>query len=219
MTFYYEGAGEAGLQFFGKVTASVAHEIKNVLAIINENAGLLNDFALMAQKGQPVDPVRLESTAQNILRQVCRADGIMRNMSSFAHSVDAFEKQIDLNELVSLVTLLSGRLAAMRNVSITLQPFESAVMLTTNPFLMENLVWLILDYAMDWTGSGKELVVKIKKKDYEICLSFSKIDDLENVSQHHPPTQHLKTLLAVIEAELEADFVRGELILRLPEKR
>ena len=33
-----------GLQFFGKMTASISHEIKNVMAIINESAGLLDDY-------------------------------------------------------------------------------------------------------------------------------------------------------------------------------
>ena len=32
-----------GFQFFGKMSASISHEIKNALAIINENAGLLED--------------------------------------------------------------------------------------------------------------------------------------------------------------------------------
>ena len=43
-----ETAAETGLQFFGKMTASISHEIKNVLAIINENAGLLEDLALLS---------------------------------------------------------------------------------------------------------------------------------------------------------------------------
>ncbi len=31
------------LVFFGKVNASISHELKNILAIISEAAGLLND--------------------------------------------------------------------------------------------------------------------------------------------------------------------------------
>ena len=46
-----ENTSEMGLQFFGRMSASISHEIKNVLAIINENAGLLEDFSLMADRG------------------------------------------------------------------------------------------------------------------------------------------------------------------------
>jgi hypothetical protein len=40
-----DSLGRQGLQFFGKISASVSHEIKNVLAVIGENAGLLEDLA------------------------------------------------------------------------------------------------------------------------------------------------------------------------------
>ncbi|MCP3901564.1 MAG: sensor histidine kinase, partial [Desulfobacteraceae bacterium] len=38
--------------FFGKITASITHEIQNVLAIIKENAGLMEDFLLINQSGE-----------------------------------------------------------------------------------------------------------------------------------------------------------------------
>jgi len=84
--------GWMGVRFFGRMSASISHEIKNVLAIINENAGLLDDFALMAEKGMPLDPRRLGKVAESLMKQVRRADAIVRNMNKFAHSVDDFEK-------------------------------------------------------------------------------------------------------------------------------
>ncbi|NNG12708.1 MAG: sensor histidine kinase, partial [Halobacteria archaeon] len=37
------------LRYFGKVTASISHELKNVLAILNEHTGLLQDLTAMAE--------------------------------------------------------------------------------------------------------------------------------------------------------------------------
>ena len=65
-----KAAGDEGILFFGKVSASVSHEIKNVLAIINESAGLLEDFSLMAEQGIALDPVRLRTLSENIRKQV-----------------------------------------------------------------------------------------------------------------------------------------------------
>jgi C4-dicarboxylate-specific signal transduction histidine kinase len=48
--------GDAGLQFFGRMSASISHELKNALAIIKENAGLLADYVAMMGKGTPIDP-------------------------------------------------------------------------------------------------------------------------------------------------------------------
>ena len=75
--------GKEGLQFFGKISASISHEIKNVLAIINENAGLLEDFTLMAEKGRPIDMERFKTVAGKIRGQVGRADGIVKNFNRF----------------------------------------------------------------------------------------------------------------------------------------
>ncbi len=60
MSDYQESIGECGLQCFGSISASISHELKNALAIINENAGLLEDLSFMAEKGLPLDPVEAE---------------------------------------------------------------------------------------------------------------------------------------------------------------
>ena len=60
---------ETGLQFFGKLSASVSHDLKNVLSIINEKAGLLEDFCHMARRGMAIDMDRINAvTAQDIQR-------------------------------------------------------------------------------------------------------------------------------------------------------
>jgi len=54
---------------FAKISAAISHEIKNTLSIINENAGLLEDYAQMAEQtgGLPLD--RVLSITQTIAKQ------------------------------------------------------------------------------------------------------------------------------------------------------
>jgi len=78
MKYAWDTLGEAGFQFFGKMSASISHEIKNALAIMNENAGLLEDYASMGEKGISVDLQRLKSLAGNVRIQIQRADEIVR---------------------------------------------------------------------------------------------------------------------------------------------
>ena len=112
---------ETALRFFGKMSASISHEIKNVLAIINENAGLLEDYNLMAEKGIPLNPERLKTLAETVMTQIKRADVIVKNMNKFAHSVDDAKKTVDVREVLELVRALSSRFAAMRGVVLDLQ--------------------------------------------------------------------------------------------------
>ena len=96
------------------MAASVSHEIKNVLAIINENAGLLQDMLGMHEKGMPLSPERLSRLAQSIARQVSRGDGIVKGMNRFAHSADDAKEKVDVGALVQFMTRLAGRLIGMQ---------------------------------------------------------------------------------------------------------
>ena len=77
MNIHSETVGGMGLQFLGKINASISHEIKNVLAVINENAGLIKDMLIMAEKGRPLDNARINTQVEKVLAQVRRADKIV----------------------------------------------------------------------------------------------------------------------------------------------
>jgi hypothetical protein len=66
--FNWEIVGKGGVQFFGIISASISHDIKNVLAVLNENAGLIEDLVLMAEKGASFNQERVKSLAGSIKR-------------------------------------------------------------------------------------------------------------------------------------------------------
>ncbi len=204
--------GWMGVQFFGRMSASISHEIKNVLAIINENAGLLEDLALMAGKGVPLDPERLERVARGLLKQVQRADVIVKNMNKFAHSVDDFEKRVDLQDLLSVVVRLALRFADMRRVTLNLQPAAAPVAVTTRPFLLENLLWCCLDFAMDRAGSGGTVAIGMEKTDDGARVTFNGLGGAEAPSF---PSQEERLLAEALGARTELDVEGGRLRLIL----
>lgn len=214
MVVQYETIGETGLLFFGKVSASISHEMKNVLAIINENAGLLEDLSFAARKGSSLDPERLDRVAGNFNKQIRRADTILKNLSTFAHSVDQFNAQVDLYELVRLVANLAGRPAAMRKITLeTVQPPEP-VHLAGNPFLLENLVWLCLEYAIAATSADRTLTLIPEKADSGICLHIAARDGLPQAFAEQLPAG-CKEILDALGAGLIPDAANNKLTLRL----
>ncbi len=211
----YDAIGEAGLRFFGKVSASIAHEIKNVLAIINENAGLLEDLTFAAQRGSAIDPERLSKVCGQFTKQIQRADGIMKNMSHFAHSVDVFDTRADLYEVTCLVANLAARLAAMRKLTIEVVPAKTLVLFTGNPFLLQNLIWLCLEFAFGATSAGSNLLLIPVNDDAGIALRIGGIDSLDAGFAGKMPTGY-EDLLAALGAKLSANCNTKELILHLP---
>ena len=214
----WEIIGEEGLRFFGEMSASISHEIKNVLAIIHESAGLLDDFTVMAEKGMPIDPVRLKNQAGKIQKQIKRADGIIKNMNRFAHSVDEPLRNADLNEILNLMCALSGRLAFMRGVALDLQSPQGPVPITTNPFHLENLVWLCLDFAMNSAGAGKTVRLAAEKRERGGQIRFSGLHGLAGAPTDTFPGEKGNALLTALNAELTLDVEAGELVLTLKDE-
>ena len=210
----YDGIGESGLQFFGKVSASISHELKNVLAIINENAGLLEDLSFAAKRGSAIDPERLDRTVQNFQKQIHRADEILKNMSRFAHSVDSFAAQVNLHELTVLVAHLATRPAAMRKVSLETVPPPAPISLSTNPFLLENLLWFCLEMAISATTAGGTLTLTPGQSGAVPCLHIAGIDRLAESYPATMPAGHAE-LLTALDARLTADTATNTLTLHL----
>ena len=172
MSDYQESIGECGLHCFGSISASISHELKNALAIINENAGLLEDLSFMAEKGLPLDPARLKSLAASIGKQIQRADGIIRNMNRFAHSADEAVKCIDLGDTLALTVALSSRLAAMKSVTLNFIPPPQPIFATTRLFYLENLVWLCLKEFIESTAVAKEITLSLRPQPEGTCRNF-----------------------------------------------
>jgi signal transduction histidine kinase len=211
MSWDWNVLGEAGLQFFGKMSASISHEIKNALAIINESAGLLDDLSLRAERGIPVEPERLKKQAGNILKQIRRADGIIQNMNKFAHSIDEPLKNVDIGEMVALVTGLSSRFATMKGITVETQPPASLLVVHSSPFFLENLLYLCLDFCMDNAGPGKTVSLSIGKTEAGAEIRFSRLDGLAEVAEGVFPGERVTVLLSALGAKLEVSKERKEI--------
>ena len=209
MSAYQQSIGDCGLHCFGSISASISHELKNALAIINENAGLLEDLSLMAEKGRPLDPVRLKNLAANIGKQIQRADGIIRNMNRFAHSADEPVNCIDLGDTLALTVALSARLAAMKSVTLNFIPPPQPINVTTRLFYIENLVWLCLKEIFERAGAEKEITLALRSRPEGAAVIFSPVD---------APVTDAATikLLDYLKAAQSTDSQKRELTLTLP---
>jgi C4-dicarboxylate-specific signal transduction histidine kinase len=211
--------GLGGIQFFGKMAASISHEIKNVLAIINENAGLLEDICLMAERGKPIDPARLKRLSGSVKDQIRRADHIMTVMSRFAHSVDEASVSIDVSEVVELLVSLSARFVAMRGVVLEVGKPAGPVAITTCPFALLNLLWLCLDYVLTVVGPGKAIELLAEKTGDGVWFRFCKLDNMETGAAPPFPTEREIALGQALYAQILRDPAAGEVRVLLAQRR
>jgi hypothetical protein len=208
--------GEAGLQFYSKVSASISHEIKNSLAVLNESAGYLEDVTLMAKKGMDVNMERLESLAGTMLKQVQRTNGIVKNMNRLAHSLDDPASQIDLNPLLELMISLSERTTVTRGFKVSAVFSDAAITITTHPFFLENLIWLILDFAMTVTSDAKTIAMIPAKTESGAEINFTGLEKLTGKSFNDFQTERVRLMLAALNCKLQPNENKGIITIHLP---
>lgn len=209
---------ETGLQFFGRISASISHELKNVLAIVNENAGLLEDLSVMADRGRPLDPARLKMMAATVQKHVGRGDEILKNMNRFAHSSDDAVADVDLNQTIELVGALTARFAAMRGVRVDLHLPASSPTIATAHFFLMNLLCLCLDFAMSASGDEKRVDLVVEETANSAQIRFRQLAGLTEALLETYPSDREKSLLTVLAADLTTAPGAGEIVLRLPKK-
>ncbi len=139
-----EGTVEAAcVHAFAMVVASISHEVKNVLAIINENGGLLEDIIMLGEPGQGVPPEHVQSATATIGNQVQRASRIMKDCNRLAHLNDKPVTQEPLVEILELMAALARRQADMKNMTLSAQcPPDIRIAAPMLPFA--SLVYLLL---------------------------------------------------------------------------
>jgi len=211
-----QAVNEAGLQFFGRLNASISHEIKNVLAIINENAGLLEDLTRMSGQDLPVDPARLRSVADKIKQQIQRADGIVKNMNTLAHSIDEKIKQVDPAELLAFMAALCTRLASMKGIAFEPVIAEKPPAIETNLFLLETMLWRCLDFSMSAAGAAKTIKLSAAASGQGIVIHFTGLEEPEDKQGPTFPGEVEHALADALGGKIAFQAEAKKIILSLP---
>lgn len=208
--------GETGLRFFGKMSAANAHEIKNALAIINENAGLLEDLVVFAEQGAPLDPARLKRLAGKIKQQVARADEIAKSTNQFSHSVDRDHGPADLGQSLLLIKTMAMRFATQRHIGIEIVQTASSITLPVKPFMLLHLLWICLSWAMEATNAEKTIRIDILQSDEANHVRFGPLSHLDaaTVADLNDAAETM-ALLEPLGGRIEADLPNGDLVLTL----
>lgn len=154
---------EKALAFFGAITASVTHELNNVMAIIEQVNGLLEDLVAGAQGGGTIASEKIASIQARITKQVDRGVGIIKRLNAFAHSVDELVRSFDLSSLLSDLTALCERFAMLRKQKLEFQAPVGAVMLRNNPYHVELATYLSLKLVMEAVPAGGVISLSLEE--------------------------------------------------------
>ncbi|MBS1262506.1 MAG: Sensor protein ZraS [Calditrichaeota bacterium] len=144
----------------GRLAASVAHEINNPLAIINEKAGLLADIAEHTDNF----PNR-EKTVQalhSITNSVQRCSEVTHRLLGFTRKMDSRYEPIDLRSLLGEVTGFLEKEAHHRNIRIFRDFDEHIPMIDSDRGQLQQIFLNILNNAFAAVADGGKIRLAVR---------------------------------------------------------
>lgn len=165
---------QSEIAFFGEITASVTHELNNVLAIVEQSAGLLDDMIAGEERGFPLSVDRLKATSSSVQKQTQRGLEMVARLNHFAHTADSARAVFDANEVLSNFVDLCRRLVHLKKLELEFRPATVQVRMEGNPFVLQQTLFIALRAALAGTTDGSTIVIENRtdSKDVEICVNY-----------------------------------------------
>ena len=176
------------LASIGELSAGIAHEINNPLAIIRQEAEwLLHLF----KKESPPEAAEIKNCLTEVVHQVDRAREITHNLLNFARRRQPVVQAVDLNRLVEDMTLLVAKEAQHNRITVLkkLQPDLPAI--NSDAPLLRQVILNLLNNAIQ--AVGQDGAVTVTTRVAEANQVMVQVDDTgvgiskENLAQIFDP--------------------------------
>jgi hypothetical protein len=161
------------LAFMGRITAGLTHEMKNILAVIKEASGLMDDILSMSPQGQFPHQERFHRAVSTIREQVARGVDLSSRLNRIAHSSEAASQSVDLNDAVQQLVVLAGRFAKFKSVSLKAVPMEGSPAVNAAPLLLQMTLFWAAETCWNLMLKGGELSLCVERKGDCPAVKFS----------------------------------------------
>lgn len=151
------------IAFFGKITAGITHEIKNVLAIIQESSGLMEDILAVTPDEDFPHKDKFSASLKRILGQIDRGVDITTRLNKFAHNPDHSPADMDLNDVSEQMVLLASRFARLKSVVIKADPHDVPMIIKTHPVALEMAIFESIEILLNALNSGGKIALSPRK--------------------------------------------------------
>ncbi len=168
------------IAFIGKITASLSHEIKNILATINESLGLVGDLFMRADQDKIPDLTRLNQININMQEQVKRGVEVVNRLNRFAHTMDKQVAYPSLNDIVLLTGDIAKRLARLKGVNLEIKLADDPIKIHGDSFKLEQIVFGCIEYLLNLPVKKNRITIAIEQNKGDTCIIISDDSLCEN---------------------------------------
>jgi two-component system NtrC family sensor kinase len=159
------------LASIGELSAGIAHEINNPIAIIRQEAeGLLNIF----KKGAPPDVAKSKICLTEIIHQVDRTREIIHNLLNFARRNQPVIQAVQLNRLIEDMALLVEKTAPQGRFNLVKRLQPDLPLIKSDAPMLRQVILNLLNNAIQATGpDGTITVVTQASADNQVMIQVN----------------------------------------------
>jgi signal transduction histidine kinase len=147
----------------GRLSAGVAHEINNPLAIINEKAGLIKDLFTLGR--QAPEASRLLGLVDGILYSADRCSAITRRLLNFARHMVVRPQRLNVGAIVQEVLGFLGKEAEFRSIAVSVQVDPDVPPIESDPGRLQEIFLNLINNALAAMADGGCLAITASRPD------------------------------------------------------
>lgn len=201
------------LAFFGKIGADVSHEMRNVLSVIGEYAGLLDDLLALAKGRKSLDHARLRELSAKIAAQVSKGTETMQRFSRFAHAADEHTASFDLTALAGNMTALARRHVTLSGCRLEAELPQEPIPLRASPFSLQYAVFSAIQLILEFLQKGELATISLVNQGPTAVISISGSAAGGNGSS--AKTSQLSAVMNDLKGSMETSWADGILTVSL----
>jgi len=213
------------VEFIGKITSGVTHELNNVLASIREISGLMTDILSMTDEKSFPRKEKFQTSLDKVQNQIQRGVKLTSQLNKFSHLPDSNKTEIDLNDSIKHLIFLTERFARIKNVSLIQQTSNKSVTLISDPLKLQMALFNCIAYLLNRISNGGEINLSQEKKgnDFFVSISYKgEIVNREIIFRDSSSVEELVSLHSILEylgGTYEFDESNNAIIIKIKDKK
>ena len=210
------------VEFIGKITAGVTHEVNNVLASMREISGLMADILSITDEKSFAKKEKFQTSIQKIQNQVHRGVKLTNQLNKFSHLSDNKKTEIDINDSIDHLIFLTERFARIKNVSLIHQASNKTITLISDPLKLQMALFICILYLLNHMSNDGEINLSQEKKENECLISVSCKGEIINKEKIFKDSSSigklvsLKSIMENLNGAYEFDKSNTAIILKIP---
>ena len=161
------------LASLGTLSAGVAHEINNPLAVINHAAGWLADIAAKDDSLSPKMRSSLELALGKINKNVQRAKRITHQLLTFSRQNDSVVKEFDLCAMALEVVDLTRKIADDNQAEVLCSCADKEIRIWADPFQVRQVIVNLVTNGIQAVGKGGAVSMTISGDQENVVIKVS----------------------------------------------